>query len=56
MAFNAFRPSESLFPTETIRPMESLDDGGIVINWLAEDHGPSNPTRICRRSCDRWRA
>jgi hypothetical protein len=22
------------FPTETIRPMESLDDGGLVIDWF----------------------
>ena len=32
--FNAFRPSESLFPTETIRPTESLDDGGIIIDYF----------------------
>jgi len=44
MAVNAFRPSESdvgivinWFPTETIRPMESLDDGGI------------GPPRVLRR-------
>ena len=52
--FNAFRASESLFPTETIRPVESMSDGGIIIdftpgpdaNWLAEDHlsvDPNNP-------------
>ena len=41
MAVNAFRPSESdvgivinWFPTETIRPMEGLDDGGIIVNWF----------------------
>jgi len=25
---------EGGIPTETIRPMESLDDGGIIINWF----------------------
>ena len=41
MAFNAFMPSESDggfviygFPTETIRPTESVDDGGYVIDWF----------------------
>jgi hypothetical protein len=43
------------FPTETFRPMESLGDGGIIIDfrpgsdkgdgWLAEDHvDPSDPS------------
>jgi len=41
MAVNAFRPSDGdggiiidWFPTETTRPMESLDDGGIIIEWF----------------------
>jgi hypothetical protein len=54
MALNAYRPSESLFPTETVRPTASLGDGGIIIDYtpgpddnrLAEDHlsvDPNNP-------------
>ena len=31
---DAFRTSDNLFPTETIRPTESLHDGGFVIDWF----------------------